>query len=120
MKKDVTRQYFYLVMMEDSNFKGYPIKITLQEHDAIKWGKKKLTERRMLGDANYTFALYRQLIAHNGELERIGELKPYPYKVLTEEEKLKYIEKVAKKRKITASSVIAKCYAKLASKNKSI
>jgi hypothetical protein len=68
------RQYFYLVAYHYDEY-TVPCKVFLQEHDAIRWGRKEAT--KLQEDSNYEVVLYRQEITRTGELKQVKSLKPY-------------------------------------------
>lgn len=74
------RQYFYLVAYHYDEC-TVPCKVFLQEHEAIRWGRKEAT-KMWLEDSNYEFVLYRQEITRAGELKQVKTLKPYSTKEL--------------------------------------
>ena len=60
-----------------------PRKIFLQEHDAIRWGRKEAANKLLeTGDTNYEYVLYKQEITRTGDLQRVKTLKPFPLKEL--------------------------------------
>ena len=78
----MARQYFYLVVCNYDETTT-PQKIFLQEHEAIRWGRKQASKTLLeTKDYNYTYILYRQEITRTGELQAIATLKPYPTKEL--------------------------------------
>lgn len=68
---DNMKQFFYLVG-HDVLGDFVPDKIFLQEHDAIKWGR-----RRALQDLDSRYKLYKQEITRTSELEFAENLRPY-------------------------------------------
>ena len=66
------KQYFYLVG-HDILGDFVPDKIFLQEHDAIKWGR-----RQALQDLDSRYKLYKQEITRTSKLEFAENLRPYP------------------------------------------
>lgn len=58
-------QYFYLIMSEN-----VPVKISLQEREAIKFGRTLAKEKEKVG-------LYRQSITKTGKPEFVKNLEPY-------------------------------------------
>ena len=71
------KQYFYLVAVStDVETYVVPNKITLQENEAVKYGRRLATS--ILNDgSNNKVRLYRQPITRNGVIEFLMELKPY-------------------------------------------
>lgn len=65
------RQYFYLVG-HDILGDFVPDKIFLQEHDAIKWGR-----RQALQDLDSRYKFYKQEITRTSKLEFAENLRPY-------------------------------------------
>lgn len=57
-------QYFYLIMSEN-----VPVKISLQEREAIKFGRVLAKEKES--------SLYRQAITKTGKPEFVKSLEPY-------------------------------------------
>ena len=73
----MNKQYFYLVALENTKTIK-PLKIFLQEYQAIKWGRRKSGEYLLeTHDFGYKYTLYRQEITTNGILEYIKDLIPY-------------------------------------------
>ena len=68
---DNMKQYFYLVG-HDVLGDFVPDTIFLQEHDAIKWGR-----RRALQDLDSRYKLYKQEITRTSKLEFAENLRPY-------------------------------------------
>lgn len=80
----MARQYFYLVAHRYDEC-TYPDKIFLQEHEAIRWGRKEATRiLQETQDSNYEYILYKQEITRTGELHPVKSLKPYPTKELVD------------------------------------
>jgi hypothetical protein len=78
------RQYFYLVAYHYDEC-TVPCKVFLQEHEAIRWGRKEITKKlQETQDLNYEYILYRQEITRTGELRQVKTLKPYPTKELVD------------------------------------
>ena len=76
------RQYFYMVAYTYDEC-TIPRKIFLQEHDAIRWGRREAANKLLeTGDTNYEYVLYKQEITRTGDLQRIKTLKPFPLKEL--------------------------------------
>lgn len=73
------KQYFYLVG-HDIGGDFIPDKIFLQEHDAIRWGKRFATK-----NPDYSVELYKQEITRTGTLKFVKQLKAF---YLTPEEAL--------------------------------
>lgn len=71
-------QYFYLVSVNYDESTS-PLKIFLQEREAIRWGRREAT--KLTDDGNYEVTLSKQPITRNGEIEFVRTLEPY-----TEEE----------------------------------
>lgn len=67
-------QYFYLVSVNYDESTS-PLKIFLQEREAIRWGRREAT--KLADDGNYEVVLSRQPITRNGEIEFVKTLKPY-------------------------------------------
>lgn len=67
-------QYFYLVSVNYDESTS-PLKIFLQEREAIKWGRREAT--KLADDGNYEVTLSRQPITRNGEIEFVRTLEPY-------------------------------------------
>lgn len=65
------RQYFYLVVVNYDEATT-PLKVFLQEHEAIRWGK-----RNAANFTNYTISLYKQEITRTGVLRFVKDLKSY-------------------------------------------
>jgi len=70
------RQYFYL-LMENYDESSYPLKIFLQKHEAIQWGRRLATKLLKEGNCCREIVLYKQEITHSGQLEYVITLKPY-------------------------------------------
>jgi len=70
------RQYFYLVVCNYDE-STYPQKIFLQEHEAVKWGRREATKAQKRGDSMYEFVLFKQEIARTATLTRVRTLEPY-------------------------------------------
>lgn len=73
------KQYFYLVAISTNKAPEtyvVPNKITLQEYEAVKYGRKLATSIQNDGLDNKV-RLYRQLIARNGNIEFLRELNPF-------------------------------------------
>lgn len=70
-------QYFYLISV-NYNESTSPLKIFLQEREAIKWGRREAT--KLADDGNYEVTLSRQPITKNGEIEYVKTLYPYKLK----------------------------------------
>lgn len=68
------KQYFYLIACCYGEC-TIPCKIFLQEHEAIRWGRKEAT--MLQKDPNYEFVLYKQEITRTGDLKPVKTLKPY-------------------------------------------
>ena len=76
------RQYFYMVAYNYDEL-TIPRKIFLQEHDAVRWGRREAANKLLeTKDSNYEYVLYKQEITRAGELHKIKTLKPYPTKEL--------------------------------------
>lgn len=74
------KQYFYLVAAK-FNEDVTPLKIFLQEYQAVKWGRKELTKAlEETINFGYDYVLYRQEITTNGILEYVRVLYPYQKK----------------------------------------
>ena len=73
------RQFFYLVVC-DYDESTYPQKIFLQEHEAIRWGKREATKAQKEGHYYHEFVLYKQEISRTATLKRIKTLTPYETK----------------------------------------
>ena len=67
-------QYFYLVSVNYDESTS-PLKIFLQEREAIRWGRREAT--KLADDGNYEVTLSRQPITRNGEIELVKTLEPY-------------------------------------------
>lgn len=67
-------QYFYLVSVNYDESTS-PLKIFLQEREAIRWGRREAT--KLADDGNYEVTLSRQPITRNGEIELVRTLEPY-------------------------------------------
>lgn len=65
------KQYFYLVAHTDLEGGVFIDKIFLQEHDAIKWG------RRLAKNPDYIVKLYKQEITRTGKLEFVKPLRSF-------------------------------------------
>ena len=70
------RQFFFLVVCNYDEC-TFPEKIFLQEHEAVKWGRKEATRVLKEGFYNYEFVLYKQEIARTATLKRVKTLEPY-------------------------------------------
>ena len=78
------RQHFYLVVYHYDEC-TVPCKIFLQEHEAIRWGRKEATKKlQETQDHNYEYLLFRQEITRVGELRCVRTLEPYPTKELVD------------------------------------
>lgn len=66
------RQYFYLVGHDIVGDDFVADKIFLQEHDAIRWGR-----RRAIQHLDHNYKLYKQEITRTGKLEFVKQLHPY-------------------------------------------
>lgn len=76
------RQFFYLVAYKYDE-STVPLKIFLQKHEAITWGRRKATKALLeTHDHNYEYILYKQEITRVGELIFVKPLLPYPTKEL--------------------------------------
>lgn len=69
---DNMKQFFYLVGHDIVGDDFVPDKIFLQEHDAIKWGK-----RRAIQYLDHNYKLYKQEITRTGKLEFVKQLKAF-------------------------------------------
>jgi len=67
-------QYFYLVSVNYDESTS-PLKIFLQEKEAIRWGRREAT--KLADDGNYEVVLSRQPITRKGEIEFVKTLEPY-------------------------------------------
>lgn len=65
------RQYFYLVGY-DAFYHFEAAKIFLQEHEAVRWGRKLATK-----NPDYSVKLYKQEITRTGKLEFVKQLKAF-------------------------------------------
>lgn len=77
---DNIRQYFYLVGHDIVGDDFVADKIFLQEHDALRWGRKLATK-----NPDYSVKLYKQEITRTGKLEFVKQLKAF----LTPDEAIK-------------------------------
>lgn len=66
------RQYFYLVIHTDLEDCVFVDKIFLQEHDAIRWGKRLATK-----NPDYSVSLYKQEITRTDTLKYAKTLSRY-------------------------------------------
>ena len=81
----MAKQYFYLVVAKYDE-SSYPQKIFLQEHDAIRWGRREAANKLLeTKDPNYEYILYKQEITRTGTLQRVKTLVPFPLKELVKE-----------------------------------
>lgn len=63
-----------------------PRKIFLQEHDAVRWGRREAANKLLeTKNTNYEYILYKQEITRTGDLQRVKTLKPFPLKELVKE-----------------------------------
>lgn len=63
------KQYFYLVGHDITGDDFVADKIFLQEHEALRWGKRLATK-----NPNYSVKLYKQEITRTGKLEFVKQL----------------------------------------------
>lgn len=75
---DNMRQYFYLVGHDIVGDDFVADKIFLQEHEALRWGRKLATK-----NPDYSVRLYKQEITRTGKLEFVKPLRAF---CLTSEE----------------------------------
>lgn len=68
---DNMKQYFYLVG-HDILGDFVPDKIFLQEHEALRWGRKLATK-----NPDYSVKLYKQEITRTGTLKFVKQLKAF-------------------------------------------
>lgn len=68
------RQFFYLVVCDFNENSSLPMKIFLQENEAIRWGRREATKDQ---DPNSEYSLYKQEIARTATLKFVKNLKPY-------------------------------------------
>lgn len=66
------RQYFYLVGHDIVGDDFVADKIFLQEHEAIRWGRRLATK-----NPDYSVKLYKQEITRTGELKFVKQLKAF-------------------------------------------
>ena len=66
------RQYFYLVGHDITGDDFVADKIFLQEHDALRWGRRLATK-----NSDYNVKLYKQEITRTGKLEFVKQLKAF-------------------------------------------
>lgn len=66
------RQYFYLVGHDITGDDFVADKIFLQEHEALRWGRKLATK-----NPDYSVKLYKQEITRTGKLEFVKQLKAF-------------------------------------------
>lgn len=66
------RQYFYLVAHDIVGDDFVADKIFLQEHDALRWGKRLATK-----NPDYSVKLYKQEITRTGKLKFVKQLKAF-------------------------------------------
>lgn len=78
------RQYFYLVGHDIVGDDFVADKIFLQEHEAIRWGR-----RRAIQYLDHNYKLYKQEITRTGKLEFVKQLKAF----LTPEDALRIASK---------------------------
>jgi hypothetical protein len=79
------RQYFYMVAYTYDEC-TIPRKIFLQEHDAVRWGRREAANKLLeTKDINYEYVLYKQEITRIGDLQKVKTLKPFPLKELVKE-----------------------------------
>ena len=68
----MSKQYFYLIAFQYSGGVMIPEKVFLQEHQAVKYGRKFATSHR-----ECRVYLYKQEITTNGVLLKVKQLEPY-------------------------------------------
>lgn len=66
------RQYFYLVGHDIVGDDFVADKIFLQEHEALRWGKRLATK-----NPDYSVKLYKQEITRTGKLEFVKQLRAF-------------------------------------------
>lgn len=70
------RQFFFLVCMEYDEC-TIPLKVFLDEYQAISYGRKRATKAEKEGFIATEFSLYKQEITHAGTMSKIKTLDPY-------------------------------------------
>lgn len=66
------RQYFYLIGHDIVGDDFVADKIFLQEHDALRWGRRLATQH-----TNYNVMLYKQQIARTATIQFVKHINPY-------------------------------------------